>query len=170
MAEAFPKPTLRPYLPADLPVLRAIFAASIAELAAEDYDEEQRAAWIAGAEDGEAFGARLANALTIVAERGGDVVGFASLAGGVLDLLFVHPGAAGQGVGTTLIDAIEKLAAARCVERLAADVSDNAEAFFIRRGYVAQRRQSLVRFDVTLANTMMTKVLPNAAKAGARPI
>jgi putative acetyltransferase len=164
MGEAFPKPSLRPYLPADLPVLRAIFAASISELTGEDYGEAQQAAWIASADDVDAFAARLANALTIVAERGGEVVGFASMAGGALDFLYVHPNAAGQGVGSALCEALEKLAAARGVATLSADVSDNAEAFFLARGFVPQRRQSLVRFDVTLANTMMTKVLPKATK------
>ena len=43
-------------------------------------------------------------------------------------MLYVHPAAAGQGVGTLLYDALEKLAGARGAERLVADVSDNARA------------------------------------------
>ena len=44
----------------------------------------------------------------------GSPVGFASLEGADdIDMLYVHPAAAGQGVGTMLIDALEKLAAAR---------------------------------------------------------
>ena len=37
--------TLRPMLPTDVPVLGAIFQASIEELTEEDYDAGQRAAW-----------------------------------------------------------------------------------------------------------------------------
>ena len=44
----------------------------------------------------------------------GSPVGFASLEGNdEIDMLYVHPAAAGQGVGTMLVDALEKLAAAR---------------------------------------------------------
>ena len=45
---------------------------------------------------------------------GGSPVGFASLKGAEhIDMLYVHPAAAGHGVGSMLIDALEKLAAAR---------------------------------------------------------
>ena len=40
-------PALRPFLPADTPILAAIFVASIEELTADDYSEAQRAAWAA---------------------------------------------------------------------------------------------------------------------------
>ena len=54
-------PCLRPMLPADVPVLAAIFQASIEELAEEDYDDGQRNAWAAAADDEQAFrGARRA--------------------------------------------------------------------------------------------------------------
>jgi putative acetyltransferase len=36
---------LRPFLPADTPVLAAIFAAAIQELTGDDYDETQQEAW-----------------------------------------------------------------------------------------------------------------------------
>ena len=40
---ALPKPALRPFLPADGPVLAQIFRESIAELTGEEYDEAQQA-------------------------------------------------------------------------------------------------------------------------------
>ena len=43
MSDDFP---LRPFLPADTMALRDLFAQSIEELTAEDYDEDQRLAWI----------------------------------------------------------------------------------------------------------------------------
>src|SRR4051794_39606789 len=105
---------LRPYLAADAPVLAAIFCASIEELTADDYSVEQRAAWMSLADDEAQFGKRLASRLTLVATIDGAPVGFASLDGTeLIDLLYVYPAAAGQGVGTLLCDALEKLAAAR---------------------------------------------------------
>jgi putative acetyltransferase len=160
MAQANPKLALRPYLPADAPLLAEIFRASIEELTAEDYGEAQRGIWAAAADDEEAFGARLAQGLTLVATLGGSVVGFASLKGtDHLDLLYVHPAVVGQGIGAMLADALERLAAARGTPRLIADVSDTARGFFEQRGYVAQRRNTVSHGDEWLANTTMEKRL-----------
>ncbi len=101
-------------LPADVPLLAEIFRASIEELTAEDYSEAQQEAWAETADDLDAFGAKLAAELTLVATFAGSAVGFASLADNTrIDMLYVHPAAAGQGAGSMLCDALEKLAAAR---------------------------------------------------------
>ena len=60
-------------------------------------------------EDVEAFGARMVGAVTLVVENAGEMQGFASLKDNtVVDMLYVHPFAAGQGVGATLLDALER--------------------------------------------------------------
>ena len=160
MAQANPKLALRPYLPADALMLAEIFRASIEELTAEDYSDAQRGVWAAAADDEAAFGARLAQGLTLVATLGGSVVGFVSLKGADhLDLIYVHPAVAGQGIGAMLCDAVERLAAARGTPRLIADASDSARGFFERRGYVAQRRNTVSCGDEWLANTTMEKRL-----------
>ena len=170
MGRAMPTPALRPMLPADVPVLAAIFAESVEELTQDDYSEAQRAAWASCADDEAALAARLGGQLTLVATQGGSVVGFASLKDNArIDMLFVHPAAIGQGVARTLIDALEKLAAARGATVLTVDASDTAHGFFRHRGYANQRRNSMTVGDEWLANTTMTKTLvtktPGAADA-----
>ena len=163
MATAHPKLAMRPFLPADVPLLAEIFRASIAELTADDYSEAQQQAWAAIAEDEAAFGARLAGAITLLGTMDGSPVGFASLKGTEsLDMLYVHPAAAGRGVATMLIDALERLAAARGARRLTADVSDSAEDFFKRRGFTPRQRNTVPLGNEWLANTTMEK--PLAAK------
>ncbi|SRR6266508_1034986 len=158
MARAHPRLAMRPFLPADAPLLAEIFRASIEGLTGDDYSEAQREAWVSAANDEEAFGARLAKCLTLLGTIDGSPVGFASLAGNErLDMLYVHPAAVGQGVGTMLIDALEKLAAARGARRLRAEVSDSAQDFFKRRGFVAQQRNTVPLGDEWLANTTMEK-------------
>lgn len=166
MGQAMAKPALRPLLPADVPVLAAIFKASIEELAEDDYSEAQRAAWAGRADDEAAFGHKLAGQLTLVATINGSAVGFASLKGADhIEMLFVHPGAARQGVAAMLCDALEKLAAARGAKTLTVDASDTAEPLFLKRGYVAQRRNSISIDGEWLANTTMHKTLAaDAAK------
>jgi GNAT superfamily N-acetyltransferase len=49
--------------------------------------------------------AQIANGQVIVAEFGGEVVGFAAVVGGELDGLFVEPDLWGGGIGRALVDA-----------------------------------------------------------------
>jgi putative acetyltransferase len=151
--------TLRPYLPADLPRLVAIFRASIEELTAEDYDESQQAAWAALA-DADEFGKKLADDLTLIALVGGELSGFASLRGqDHIDLLYVDPQATGQGVATSLCDALEKLAGARGAAKLSVDASDTARGFFEKRGYQPLNRKTVDCFGEWLGCTAMEKRL-----------
>ena len=160
MARAHPKLALRPYLPADAPLLREIFRDSIEALTDEDYTPAQQEAWASAADDEAAFGKKLASQLTLVATLAGSPVGFAVLAGGnKIDMLYVHPAAAGQGVGAMLIDALEKLAGSRGAALLTVDASDSARGFFEKRGYVAQQRNSVSVGDEWFANTTLHRQL-----------
>jgi putative acetyltransferase len=151
---------LRPFLAADAPLLADIFRSSIADLTADDYSEAQQGAWASVADDEEAFKQRLVDRLTLVATLDGSAVGFAALQNSdQIDMLYVHPAMAGQGVGTMLLDALERLAAARGTKRLLTDASDNARPFFERRGYVAQQRNTVSLAGEWLANTTMEKKL-----------
>jgi putative acetyltransferase len=125
---------LRPLLPADVPDLAEIFRASI--------------------------GQKIAGELTLVATYGGAAIGFASLASNKkIDMLYVHPAAAGQGAGAMLCDALEKLAAARGSKELTVEASDNARGFFEKRGFVARTRNTVSLAGEWLANTTMSKAL-----------
>jgi putative acetyltransferase len=168
MGQALPKPALRPFLAEDVPVVIEIFTSAIEELAAEDYGEAQLAAWVAQADE-EAFAARLAGQLTLVATLNHSPVGFASLRGNdVIDMLYVHPAAARQGVATLLVDALEKLAAARGATRLSVDASDTAAPLFLKRGYTADRRITREVAGEWLGNTSMHKALTPAARSTGR--
>jgi putative acetyltransferase len=159
---AFP---LRPFLASDTERLQDLYAQSIEELTADDYDEDQRIAWIERAADAQAFATRLAKAITILVEVDGDILGFASLRETgdnkkrEIDMLYVHPYAAGQGVGSALVDAMEKLARARGAEALTVEASDTAQEFFGRRGFQGVRRNTIPVGDVWLTNTTMIKPL-----------
>jgi putative acetyltransferase len=162
-AQANPQFALRPFLPADAPLVAEIFRASIAELTSDDYGESQQEAWASVADNEEEFAQKLGKQLTLVATMQGSPVGFASLAGtDRLDMLYVHPGAAGHGAGAMLADALEKLATARGAKKLSVDASDTARGFFEKRGYVAQQRNSVSIGDEWLANTTLSKQLGGA--------
>jgi putative acetyltransferase len=160
MARAHPTFALRPFLIEDTPLLAEIFRASIEELTADDYSESQQKAWASAADDEEELARRLSGQLTLIVTMDGSAVGFASLANNeTIDLIYVHPAIAGQGAGTMLVDALEKLGLARGAKRLTADVSDSAQDFFEKRGFTATQRNTVRRAGEWLSNTTMEKQL-----------
>jgi putative acetyltransferase len=167
MGQALPKPALRPFLSEDTPVLAAIFAASVEALTGDDYSEAQQEAWASAVDDEEQFGKRLASELTLVATLRNSPVGFAGLKGADhIDMLYVHPSAVGQGVASMLCDALEKLAGGRGAKSLTVDASDNAQEFFLKRGYVAMQRNTVTVNGEWLANTTMQKALGDDTAPG----
>jgi putative acetyltransferase len=147
-------------LPTDVPLLAEIFRAAVEDLTTEDYSEAQQEAWAETADDLDAFGAKLAGELTLVATHAGSAIGFAALADNArIDMLYVHPAAAGQGAGGMLIDALEKLAAGRGTKELSVEASDTARGFFEKRGFTAKTRNTVFRAGEWLANTTMIKPL-----------
>jgi putative acetyltransferase len=166
MARAHPEFALRPFLIEDTPLLAEIFRASIEELTGDDYSQTQQEAWASSVDDEEDFAKRLTDQLTLIATMNGSPIGFASLANNeTVDLIYVHPAVAGQGAGTMLVNALEKLAGARGAKRLTADVSDTAQDFFKKRGFTATQRNTVQLGGEWLANTTMEKKL--AAKGAA---
>jgi len=160
MARASLTFALRPFLIEDAPLLAEIFRASIEELGADDYSESQQEAWASAADDGAAFAERLTGELTLIATLNSSPIGFAALKDNThVDFLYVHPAVVGQGVGSMLLDAVERLAAARGARRLVADASDSAQEFFRKRGFVPTQRNSVPLGGEWLANTTMEKTL-----------
>ena len=164
MGQTMPKPGLRPFLPADAAMCAAIFEASITELTAEDYTEAQQEAWIAALDEDD-LADKLGRQLTLIATLRDDA-GRLRVAEGRQPCRFpVRASGRGRaGVATALLDALEKLAAARGATKLTAEVSDTAHRFFTRRGYVGQSRNTVPRGDEWLGNTTMQKTLSEPPK------
>ena len=156
---------IRNFRPGDEPALRAVFHASVHGLACKDYTAEQLAAWAPLHHDAAQWAQRMqANQPFIAQAHGsGAIAGFADLkASGTIDMLFVAPAFAGQGVARALMAHIHAQAAQRCNTRLQAHVSLTAEPFFAAQGFVVEQRQEVVRAGVVLRNARMAKVLEAA--------
>lgn len=68
----------------------------------------------------------------VAESEGGELLGFAEVRGGVLDMLFVHPEAVGSGIGLLLLDDAEQRGAIalECFARNAA-----ARRFYLKHGW-----------------------------------
>ena len=151
-------PALRPYLPKDVPFLLRMTRGSITQLAQDEYSPGQIEAWVESFSDEAAFAARLAAGLTLVATIDGFPAGYAMLKGkDEIDLLYVAPGLVRRGVASALVEALEKLAAARGATQLNAKASDVARPFFSARGYEPQSRNTVPLGDEWLGYTVMMK-------------
>ena len=159
--------SFRPFLAADAPLLADLMVSSVAELAADDYDEAQMAAWVSVTDDLDAFSASLAGMLTILAIKEGETVGFVALKGeDRIEMLYVSADHAGLGIGKALCDVIAMLAGKRGAKTLVVDATDNASDFFAKQGFDPQRRNSVIVGDEWLANTTMNKTLASEPATG----
>ncbi len=150
--------TLRRATAEDCAAIRRLFRDTILTVNTRDYDATQVAVWSASAEFPERWLDRIARQYFLVAERAGELAGFASLEGDYLDLLYVHHAMQGLGVARLLADAIEAEALRQGVQVLRSDVSITARPFFERRGYVVLLPQVVERDGVQLRNFKMQKV------------
>jgi putative acetyltransferase len=90
---------IRYYEAGDAPEIVRLFFETVRSVNRADYSDEQLEAWAPSVPDPEEWHARMAGRRTLVAEEGGEVVGFAELEyDGRLDMLYVRKDAVGRGV------------------------------------------------------------------------
>ena len=141
---------------ADLPAVLHLFRTSVHTLCRADYTPAQLSAWAPADTDEAPWARRLQCQTFLLAEEDGDLMGFASLEGDYLDLLYVHPRHARRGVGTVLCDALER----QCTgQRITVHASLTARPFFARRGYRTVELHEVQRRGETLTNYLMEKEL-----------
>lgn len=153
---------IRNFCPGDEPALRAVFHASVHGLACKDYTGEQLAAWAPLYHDVAQWAERMRTNQPFIAQAidGGAIAGFADLqASGTIDMFFVAPAFAGQGVARALMAHLHAQAAQCGITRLNAHVSLTAEPFFAAQGFAVEARQQVERAGVVLHNARMAKAL-----------
>ncbi len=152
---------MRPYRASDAAATLGVFRRAVRLTAGRDYTPEQVAAWAPDDLDEVAWAARRQAARTQVAEVDGRVVGFTDVdADGYVDMLFVDPDAARQGVATALLRWVVETATELGAQELTTHASVTARPFFERQGFVVVREQQPVRRGVTLTNFAMHAPLP----------
>jgi putative acetyltransferase len=147
---------IRAYREGDAPILACLFFETVRAVNLKDYSPEQVRAWAPEVPDAEAWHERMSGRCTLVAEWGGEVVGFAELEeGGHLDMLYVRADAVGRGVGTRLLATIEEEARRRGMRCIFTEASITARPVFERRGYRVVREQRVVVRGVEMTNFAM---------------
>jgi putative acetyltransferase len=150
--------TSRPFQPADLKSVIAVYHDAIHGLAASHYSREQLDAWAPAEMSEDKWRARLAGDQTLIMESDGEICGFASYEmNGHLDFLFTHPRFARQGVATHLCEQVEGALTDAGVTRIFTEASLAARAFFEDRGYRAMREETVECRGMLLRRFAMEK-------------
>ncbi|TCP62420.1 GNAT family acetyltransferase [Rhodovulum bhavnagarense] len=151
---------LRPARPGDGPATHAVFHAAVHRGAAHLYTAAERAAWAPSPLPPADWEALLLAEITLIAEHRGHVAGFMTLGrDGHLDLAYVAPDKAGQGIGRVLHGAIVQAARGRGLNLLDTNASLVARPFLARMGWRQTARQSTIRNGVALTNFRMELML-----------
>ena len=151
---------IRDYKQADAPAIARLFYETIHSVNRADYSEEQVEAWAPSVPDPDEWHSRMVDRRTLVAEEGGEVVGFAELEGdGHLDMLYARGNAVGRGVGRRLYEAVEWEARNQGLSRIFTEASITARPFFAMQGFRVVLEQTVVRRGVSLTNYIMEKDL-----------
>ena len=163
------EPAIRRAVAGEERLLWEVFHASVHTLAKAHYTREQLEAWAPDAYPGETWVARVRKNRPYVALLGGIPVGFADVqASGYIDQFFVAGAASGRGIGTRLMQTLERSARAERIPRLYSNVSLSAEPFFRKHGFIVERRQEVSVNGVSLRNARMFRVLSPVDEPGSR--
>ncbi len=148
---------LRPYEAVDAAATWEVFHAAVRHTAVAHYSAAQVAAWAPDEVDADRWACRRARAWTLLAVNGKQVAGFADLTdAGELDMLFVHPQHAREGIATRLVAAVVTEARHRGLSRVEVRASRVLQPLLERLGFVLDEDYPANRIgDQVLANARL---------------
>jgi putative acetyltransferase len=137
-----------------------LFRNTIQEVNKKDYNEQERIAWAAGAEDKERWADKINSQYFVFAEMNGKMAGFSSIdPKGYLDTMFVDKTCQNKGVASFLYAEMERRAIEQQNEAITSDISITARPFFESRGFLVLQEQQVPCRGVVLTNYKMQKIL-----------
>ena len=150
-----------PLLNEDFTSAAKLFFDTVHTINIHDYTQEQLDAWAPQWDECRARIVRkLSGQQTIGIKECGILIGFGSLDNeGNVDMLYVHKNRQSQGIGKIILMELERLASERGSRSIALFSSITARSFFESAGYVADRKNTVVRNGIPLTNYRMYKQL-----------
>jgi putative acetyltransferase len=153
--------TVRRAVPRDAQALDALHKASVRALCARAYSARQIEAWLGGRGPADYCRAMIDGETMFVAERNGQIVGFASVRADVLRSLYADP-VSGRGAGSVLLRLAEHHVRDEGATVLSLQATLNAVTFYQRHGFLADRKATVLRGGLKLAVVDMSKRLPRS--------
>lgn len=154
------KNKLRLYREDDCMHLIQLFYDTVRSIDIGDYSQEKIDAWTSKALDYNTFSSIFSQNPTVIIEQSGVIIGFGSISTqGFIELLFVHSQWQRQGIGTAILNNMEKYAKGSGIKLITVHSSITAKQFFLQRGYQVRKQQEVKINKETLTNFLMEKTL-----------
>lgn len=148
---------LRKYRSNDCPEMLKLFYDTVHEINKKDYSSEQLDAWTSGIIFDKWDKSFLSNN-TIVAEKNGIIAGFGDMDNnGYLDRLYVNKDYQNMGVGSAIINELEKTAVSNGVFCFTTYSSITAKPFFIKHDYRVLKENTVLKNGIEMRNYFMEK-------------
>jgi putative acetyltransferase len=155
---------IRRFQPGEELLLFEVYYSAIHLIARNDYSEEQLNAWAPLDLDRNLWVDRINGINPFVAEIDGKPVGYADIQqNGYIDHFFVSGHHSRQGIGKALMQVIHSEANQLNTTELTANVSQTAQPFFERFGFVVIERKRPIIRGIELQNALMRKELKDIA-------
>lgn len=145
----------------DLPEIKELFVDTVRSVCSKDYTNKQLAVWTSSIENEERWLNKIKTQYFLVAKRGSNIVGFASLENGdYIDLLYVHKDFQNHGIANALLSSLQMESFRQGTRILRSDVSKTARPFFERKGFRQLREHTRIIDGVAINNFEMEKLNP----------
>lgn len=151
---------VRPAVADDAPAICRVHQSAVRILCRDDYAEDQVEGWI-GVLVAQDYVDSMENGEHLwVAEREGQVLGFAGRKGAEITAVYVDPPSARQGIGYRLLRVVEESAVEAELPRVYLDASFNAVPFYTSSGYATlEHRTHRLRSGLEIGCVRMEKPL-----------
>lgn len=152
---------LRPYASGeDTAALCQIYRDAVMQLGSPYYSIAQRRVWALWSQSPQLVDRMLSQGRTIVAEYDGATAGFAQLhPGSYVNMLYVAPGFARQGIGMALLETLEGIVREAALPMMQAHASLVSRNLFRKAGYRVRAYAPVTRHGVELPRHLMEKLL-----------
>lgn len=150
---------IRKYRSEDLKSIINLFKDTVHHINNKDYTLEQINVWASEKIDEQSWHISLLEHYTVIAEKYGQIVGFADLKDNYIDRLYVHKDFQRQKIATQLLNCMEEYAKKHNQKELIANVSITAKPFFLKQSFQVICQQQIVKNNIMLINYKMKKSL-----------
>ncbi|MDO5069414.1 MAG: GNAT family N-acetyltransferase [Neisseria zoodegmatis] len=158
------KPHIRPASSDDAEAVAGVFRRAIMNIENSHYSEQEKSAWLQGADSAGFWQKRIECGGIRLAVHGGRGLGFIEYlpATGHINALFTDPEHQRQGIAAALLSAVLPLQEAG--KNVTADASKAALDFFKKQGFVLQYENQVPRNGLALTNYRMVRPSENAGQ------
>ncbi|MFC6101524.1 GNAT family N-acetyltransferase [Olivibacter domesticus] len=137
--------------------MQKLYVDAIQNVCSNEYDQEQRNAWAASVDNIDRWLKIINDQLVVTARCDQTLVGFATLDGDYIDMLFVHMDYQRRGVAQALYGILEKVALTTGVSSIYSHVSKTALGFFLKQKFKIEMEQIVEVKNVEMTNFIMRK-------------